>query len=142
MFLYQAVEGSSLEVRKGTYTVIETLANMHPELTNHMVRDAVTAFISRGKPSSPSAKPTESTEDASEKPWNKESRLSAFVMSAVSFGAQPHIELALREELIAELVIVGHHQLLCPSCFILACFIPLLNSERIQAGHQGRLGLI
>lgn len=78
-----------------------------PLLTISVIRDAVNTFLSRGPPASKVA----ASVDEPAKPWNRHARLSALLLSAVSFDTD--LDLATREDMITELIIIGHHSLVC-----------------------------
>jgi hypothetical protein len=80
-----------------------------PQLTSHVIRDAVNIFLTRGPPASKLA----ASIDEPAKPWNRHARLSALLLSTVSYDAD--LDLGTREDLIADLIIIGHHDLVCMS---------------------------
>ncbi|KAF8063638.1 armadillo-type protein [Lyophyllum atratum] len=107
--IHLTLEGSAPEVRREVNTVVERCTALLPELTNRVVRDGLNTFLSRGMPLS---KPTTSSSaEETTVPWNKHSRLSVLLLSVVSFpeGA----DLKVREDMIVELIILGHHHLVC-----------------------------
>ncbi len=75
-----------------------------PELTPHLVRDALVAFTGRGLPS------TAKVDDISV-PWNKHSRLAALLLSSAAFPAD--CDAAVKEREVVEALIVAHHELIC-----------------------------
>lgn len=104
MFLHLGVESSSPEIRRSVHTVLAASTAGLPELTNRVVRDALTTFVSRGPPS-----PKAGSADEQAVSWNKESRLSTLLLSTVTFGDD--VDLAVREGLIADLIVLAHHRL-------------------------------
>lgn len=110
MFVHLVLESSSPAIRRDVHSVIIANTRRQPQLINRVIRDALTTFVSRG---TPSPKPT-STDEAP-KPWNKHSRLSTLISSAVSFD--DNLELSVREDIIVELIILGHHHLICVSSY-------------------------
>jgi hypothetical protein len=52
-------------------------------------------------------------EEPSEKPLDKHGRLSAYLLACVAF--RDEVDLAAREDLVGEMVILAHHDLVCGS---------------------------
>jgi hypothetical protein len=69
-----------------------------PQLTNRMVHDALPIFLSHGHPSPPKVASVSAEEQ--DVPWNKYARLSAFLLSAVSFGED--LDLSVREDVLVD----------------------------------------
>jgi len=107
VFLHLALDGSTPEIRQATQTAVAESTARLPQLTNCVIRDSVNTFISRGPPASKAAS---SAEDLA-KPWNDHARLSALLLSSVSFDVD--LDLTIREDLIVELIVIGHHDLVC-----------------------------
>jgi hypothetical protein len=107
VFVHLALEGSSPAVRRDVHTAIVANTTRQPQLTNRVIRDALNTFLSRGTPTT--LKPGAADEEP--KPWNKHARLSSLLSGAVSFDDD--LELGVREDMIVELVILGHHHLIC-----------------------------
>ncbi|KAG6915850.1 hypothetical protein DXG01_009609 [Tephrocybe rancida] len=107
VLLHLTLEGSTPKIRREVNTIVERSTALNPELTNRVVRDGFNTFLARGTPSSG---PASSVEDVS-MPWNKHSRLSALLLSTVSFAEDT--ELNVREGMIVEAVLLGHHHLIC-----------------------------
>jgi Generalcontrol nonderepressible 1 (Gcn1) N-terminal len=114
--LHLALEGSTPEVRQGTMTAVAESTLGLPHLTSSVIRDAVNTFLSRSPPASKAA----SSSEEHAKPWNKHLRLSALLLSSVSFDAD--LDLAVREDMVVELIIIGHHHLTCTLFLSLPCF--------------------
>lgn len=111
MFVHLVLESSSPAIRRDVHSVIIANAGRQPQLTNRVIRDALTTFVSRG---TPLPKPgAAGSADEAPKPWNKHSRLSTLISSAVSFDDT--LELSIREDIIVELITLGHHHLICMS---------------------------
>lgn len=106
-FLHLVLEGSTPEIRQATQTAVAESTVRLPQLTSSVIRDAVNTFLSRGPPASKAASST----DEQAKPWNRHARLSALLLSAVSFDS--NLDLEIREDIIVELIIIGHHHLVC-----------------------------
>ncbi|RDB20660.1 eIF-2-alpha kinase activator gcn1 [Hypsizygus marmoreus] len=103
--LHLSLEGSSPEIRRSVHRVIEKSTSNLPELTNRVLRDAMNTFLSRAIPAPKSGASEESTTR------NQHLRFSTLLLSAVSFTEELNLE--VREELVSELIILGHHPLIC-----------------------------
>jgi len=107
VLLHLAVDSLSPETRRNVNSALEASAARMPQLTSRVVRDALAIFLSHGKPSlSKGASVLAEEQDTS---WNKHARLSAFLLSTVSFSAD--LDLAVREDILVDLVILAHHHL-------------------------------
>ncbi|KAG6844943.1 hypothetical protein H0H87_002276 [Tephrocybe sp. NHM501043] len=106
VLIHLSLEGSTPEIRRSVNTIVERCTKVAPELTNRIVRDGFNTFFARGTPSSKSA----SADDVLAS-WNKHSRLSALLLSAVSFAEGT--ELVVRESMIVKAILLGHHHLIC-----------------------------
>jgi hypothetical protein len=91
------------------YNVLEAATAVAPELTNSVIRDALTTFVSRGLPTPKSSTAGDEQPSAL---WNKHSRLSALLLSAVAF--KDDVDPSIRENSIVKLIVLGHHPLICP----------------------------
>ncbi|KAF5368138.1 hypothetical protein D9615_010210 [Tricholomella constricta] len=105
VLLHLALDGSTPQIRREVNAVVTRCTANLPELTNRIVRDGLNTLLARGPPAS-----ARSGEE-SIMPWNKHSRLSALLLSAVKFPEE--VELPVREDLIVKLIILGHHHLIC-----------------------------
>ncbi|KAG6864935.1 hypothetical protein C0991_006286 [Blastosporella zonata] len=105
VLIHLILDGSTPEIRREVNAVVERCTKVLPELTNKVVRDGLNAFLARGTPVS------KSSDDGSSVPWNKHSRLVALLLSAVSFDEEA--EPKVREGVIVETVLIGHHHLIC-----------------------------
>ncbi|KAF5363220.1 hypothetical protein D9758_008404 [Tetrapyrgos nigripes] len=99
-FLHLAVNGVSSTIRRDVNVVLEATAVLHPKLTNNMVHDAISTFVTRF-----------STTSSEEVVWNKHSRLAGLLLSAASLGSE--VDVATREEVVVDSVVLGHHYLVC-----------------------------
>lgn len=91
------------------YNILEAATVVEPELTNSVIRDALTTFISRGIPTLKSSTAGDEQPSAL---WNKHSRLSALLLSVVAF--KDDVDPSIRENSIVKLIVLGHHPLICP----------------------------
>jgi len=125
IFVHLALESQHPEIRRSVNTSIINAAVRSPKTTSHVVREALTAFVARGPPSQ---KATNDPSDEVETPWNKQARLAALLLSAVSCGEG--VDAAVRETIVVELIVLAHHQLICP-------YVNLFIKEyRVQTSSQ------
>lgn len=103
------MEGRSHEFRKRVVASLEHLNTLFPKVTNHIVRDALLAYLHRPAPA-PSKIANESAEDSKPGP-NKQPRYLTYLSATASFADD--VEPTTREELLSDLVIVGHHPKIC-----------------------------
>jgi hypothetical protein len=138
-FLHLAVNSPSSEVRRNVNTVIEASTTQRPQLTNHIMRDALMVFLSEGKPSSKGAIVMAEEQDIS---WNKHPRLFAILLSTVAFRGD--LDLAVREDLLVELVVMAHHHLIRSLLAVAIIQRTLINIfvHLHQVEHHGKHGLI
>lgn len=108
ILIHLALDGHSPEIRREAYKILDSLTLRAPKLTNRVIRDSLNAFITRRAQSlkSSTLSPEEQTA-----PWNKHLRLSMVLLHTVSFADD--VSSALREEMVINLLILGHHELIC-----------------------------
>ncbi|EIN06629.1 ARM repeat-containing protein [Punctularia strigosozonata HHB-11173 SS5] len=110
VLVHLAVESKAADVRRATLQAVESLAQTLPEVVGLVVVDSLTAFLSKEKTTVAKTNgpddDTELTHNA-----NDRSRLAAFVLAAVTPGEDT--DLAVREVIAANLLIVGHHPMTC-----------------------------
>ncbi|KAG2015263.1 translational activator GCN1 [Coprinopsis cinerea AmutBmut pab1-1] len=118
VFVHLAVESKSPENRKLVNEYIVGLATAYPQLTNTVIREAVTSFVSAtsssstSSPSPPSTVPPKTEpEEAGLQGWNKHGRLSGLLLSCSAFDES--VSGLEKEGLVAEWVVVAHHPLIC-----------------------------
>jgi hypothetical protein len=135
VFLHLAVDSLSSEIQRNVNSIIKALATQMPQLTNCMVCDVLMAFLSEGKLSSKGDPTSAENQHTS---WSKCPHLSVFLLSTVSFGGD--LDLDVWEELLAELVIIAHHNLTClllltvVHCFLVYLFVHL-NQVELHVKH-------
>ncbi|KAF9059496.1 armadillo-type protein [Rhodocollybia butyracea] len=100
VFLHLAVNGVSPPIRRDVHSSLENTSALHPKLTNNLVRDAITAFLSRGVPSS-----------SDDRPWSKHSRLSGLLLCTVAFGDD--VDTTVKENAVVQSIIIASHELVC-----------------------------
>ena len=107
-YLYLATESRLPAVRRLVTASVEHFAALAPRTVSELVRAGLAAFLVRQRTSTPKNQNT--SED--EKPTtNKQPRLLAFLAASVAFGEGT--EPALREQLLAESVVLAHHPDIC-----------------------------
>ncbi|KAG5725284.1 Translational activator gcn1 [Termitomyces sp. T112] len=109
VLIYLSLEGSTPEIRREVNVIVERSTATFPELMNCILRDGLTAFLARGPPVSKGAASTSTDETFAS--WNKHSRLSNLLLSAVSFAEDT--ELSVREDVVIHSILLGHHHLIC-----------------------------
>jgi hypothetical protein len=99
------VESTRKDTRQAANKLILEAAVWNPHLTTTMMRGSVIAFLCRVS----SATKTTTGEEALV--WNKHSRLASVLLSSVAY--EDNVEVELKEELVTQLVVVGHHDFVC-----------------------------
>jgi Generalcontrol nonderepressible 1 (Gcn1) N-terminal len=106
--VHLAIESKFAEIRYSVNTYLVQATARAPQLANRLIGDALTSFLSRGRPS---LKTTSILADDQVQPRNKQSRLSTLLLSVVSFGDD--VDLSFRENAVVEHILLAHHCLLC-----------------------------
>ncbi|KDQ56445.1 hypothetical protein JAAARDRAFT_36597 [Jaapia argillacea MUCL 33604] len=107
--LHLAIESQSSEIRRITLSALETLSAQLPDVVVHTVREGLLVYLTN-LDKVPGKGPVIHDED--EKPSvNKEGRLASFLLASVAF--KEDADLALKETLVAELIVVSHHPRIC-----------------------------
>lgn len=119
VLLHLAVESTHKDIRQATNKVIAEAAAWNPQLTTTLARETVAAFLSRG----PLVAKAPSGEEAPA--WNKHARLASVLLSSVAY--EEGVEAEVRENLVTELVIVAHHELVCAYCLHFLVFEVLIS---------------
>ena len=99
IFLHLAIESSSPQIRRSTYSTIERLATTLPEHVNASVLAACAAYLSREKTVTKANGAGEEQDSSA----NKEARLPAFMLASAAFREDCPVDikqrmLALHEE--------------------------------------------
>ncbi|KAJ7600549.1 armadillo-type protein [Mycena floridula] len=102
ILVYLAVNGATPEVRRSVYSVVESHTRHNPGTANKVIREAVTSFLTH---------PIQSKTSEEETRWNKHPRLSALLLSSVSFDEGTSD--SIREEVVVSLSILAHHENIC-----------------------------
>ena len=106
--MHLALDSKFPKIRRSVNAYLMQATARAPYLTNRLIGDALTSFLSRGDPSSKAAS---LPADDQVQPWNKQSRLSTLLLGAVSFGDD--VDSSLREKTVVEYIVLAHHFLLC-----------------------------
>lgn len=137
VFVHLSLEGTSPEIRKDVNTLVREAAVAMPEIINLVIKQGVLAFLApTGTYSSKAA-----AEGEQKKEWVKHKRLSSLFFSAVSFR-RGNIEVGIREKLLAELVVLAHHPLVCGisrQMWIELCQRAETDPQELTTQHVGRL---
>jgi hypothetical protein len=106
VLIHLALDSKSSDVRRNVNAVISAATISNPMLTNQIIRDALASFLARGLRSQHNT-----SADDVQAPWNKHAKLSALLLSAVSFAEET--ETFIREKAVVELIVLVHHHLIC-----------------------------
>lgn len=102
--LHLAVESTRKDTRQATNKMISEAAFWDPHLTTTLIRESVVASLCRV-----SSTKTTTGEDAPA--LKKHSRLASVLLSSVTYDGE--VDMELKEELVTELIVVGHHEFVC-----------------------------
>ena len=102
LFLYLAVDGSSVDIRRLAVSSMNAQALKLPEVVNRIVPASLKMYLIK---ESVSAKA--SSEEAETKAVSKEGRLYAFLISCAAVGHD--VDVSVRENLVLDLLVVSHH---------------------------------
>jgi hypothetical protein len=112
-YLYLATEGHLPEFRRHAVASVEHLVALMPKTANELVRAGLEAHLARPRTAAPKNQNT--SED--EKPTiSKQPRLLAYLASSAAFGEDT--EASLREQLLAESVVLAHHPEICECLWV------------------------
>jgi hypothetical protein len=105
-----AVESRLPEFRKHVIASVKHLTALAPKTANEIVRAGLAAYLGRQRIATP--KNQDTIED--DKPAiNKQPRLLAFLAASAAFSGGTLAEPILREQLLAESVVLAHHPAIC-----------------------------
>ena len=113
-FLHLAVDSKSPQVRRAVIKAIEGVMLKQSQLVNRIIRESLSEALMRDKPSTPNA--SGSPGEDHEVSTHRQVRLSAFLSSAAAINED--IDLSVREGLMTELVVLGHHPAICRLIFM------------------------
>src|SRR6266478_4513934 len=100
--VYLGVDSSSPETRKNVQSMLSTSTATMPELTNNVVREALTVYLSRfvaqAKPPAPSS------DERALPPVNKQSRLSGLLSAA---SCNNEVDSGVRDDVLVRYVVLA-----------------------------------
>jgi hypothetical protein len=102
IFLELAVDSRSSMIRQSVLNSLESCVKQLPDLTSHIVLDALTSFVSMH------TRTTGGSNEGQEHSWNKHGRLADFLLSIGD-----NDDKLAKESLVAEFLVLGHHPLIC-----------------------------
>ncbi|KAF9047662.1 armadillo-type protein [Panaeolus papilionaceus] len=108
LFVHLALEGHSSNVRRDINDTVVAGVKSLPKLAPAIIREAVSAFCTRGLPS-----PAKGLAEDTPVAWNKHARLSAILLSSATF--EQGVEQSVKEHAIIQLILIAHHDLVCGS---------------------------
>ncbi|KAF8959922.1 armadillo-type protein [Flammula alnicola] len=111
VYVHLALDSRSPEIRRLVNASLVEATARAPQLTDRVIREALSTFLARGPPTHKPA-PSASADEPIPS-WNKHGRLSALLLSSVSFSED--VGPTLRENTVVELVVLAHHHLICGS---------------------------
>lgn len=129
-FLHLAVDGASPDIRRAVVKALELDVVQEPELVSHVVKEALEAWLPKDKGKIVTGSEETEAQD------HKQGRLVSFLGSAAAMGED--VDLAVRENLMAEFVVLGHHAAICTSQALL--FRMILTAFKMQVVVLGRRG--
>ncbi|KAA1470496.1 ARM repeat-containing protein [Dentipellis sp. KUC8613] len=109
VFLHLATDGKTPESRRLVTLRLEHLNTLLPKVVNGVVHDALKVHLTHGKSTPPKA--ANGSADDEKPATNKQPRVLAFLLSTASFSDD--VELDLREEMLTDQLVLGHHPLIC-----------------------------
>lgn len=107
-YLYLATESRLPAIRRHVVASVEHFAVLAPKTASELVRAGLAAFLARQRMSIPK---NQSTSEDEKQTTSKQPRLLAFLAASAAFseGTEP----TLREQLLAESVVLAHHPDIC-----------------------------
>ncbi|KAF9561868.1 ARM repeat-containing protein [Agrocybe pediades] len=106
VYIHLSTNSQHSEIRKQVNASLVDATTHMPHLSDRVIREALSNFVARGPPAQKGA-------DDQPEAWNKHSRLSALLLSTVSYGED--VGSTLRENAVVELIVLAHHHLICGS---------------------------
>jgi len=110
-FLHLAVDSQSPQVRRAVIRAFEDDVAKQPQLINRIVSESLTVSLTQDKLAKTSSILSEEREVSA----HRQARLSAFLSSAAALGED--VDLVIRENLMAEFIVLGHHPAICRPLF-------------------------
>jgi hypothetical protein len=94
-------------------TALQDSTQRLPQLTNQIVREALAVFLSKSRHTRQAVSGPEEAQGAPT--WAKHGWAAMLLLTCAAFSED--VGVAVREGLIVELVVLGHHRLVCESNF-------------------------
>ena len=120
VFVHLAVHTTFSDVRRATTGMLAEAVMKRPQLLNAVLRDALTASLTKsvasGKPSGTPASSFPPGEEQEKPVADKRGRYAAILLACASLG-EGGLEKAAREVLIVNWVVLAHHPAICTSLF-------------------------
>jgi hypothetical protein len=110
-FLHLAVNSQTPQQRRAVINALEVAVAKQPQIVNRIVSESLAGLLTREKPSTSKTSVSEEHEVSP----HRQARLSAFLSSAAAIGED--VDLAVRENLMTELIVLGHHSAICRLLF-------------------------
>jgi hypothetical protein len=111
-FLHLAVDSQSSQVRRAVIKELKANAGKQPQVVNSILSESLTRSLIQDKPA------TSKTSNLGEEHGvsaHRQARLLTFLSSTAAIGED--IDLTIRENLMAELIVLGHHPAICRPLF-------------------------
>lgn len=144
MFVHLAVQTTFADVRRATTQVLAEAVTRRPLLLNELLRDALTASLTKIAASSkPTGPPASSSPpgDEQEKPVvDKRGRYAAVLLTCASFGDGGQLDKTAREVLVVNWVVLAHHPAICMSFVYAEVVMNVIGSDGSQAGRRACCG--
>lgn len=108
--MHLALDSQFPEIRRLTNVSVAETVVRAPQMMSRIVREALSSFVARDIRVQKVSAPVGADENAPVR--NKQGRLAALLISSVSFGEDT--DTMLREKAVVDLIVLAHHQLICP----------------------------
>ncbi|KAF9479098.1 ARM repeat-containing protein [Pholiota conissans] len=109
VYVHLAIESLHPEIRRLVNVSVTDATVRAPKLTGRIIREAMSNFVARDPHAHKASSAAASEEHVSA--WNKHGRLSALLLSAVSFAED--VDSTIRENAAVDLIVLAHHHLIC-----------------------------
>ncbi|KAF8434348.1 armadillo-type protein [Boletus edulis BED1] len=113
VFVHLAVHTPFPDVRRATTGVLAEAVAKRPQLLNAVLRDAITASLSKPVASAKATAPPASSSEEQEKPAvDKRGRYAAVLLACASVG-EGGLDVQARQVLIVDWLVLAHHPAIC-----------------------------
>ncbi|KAF8553713.1 ARM repeat-containing protein [Imleria badia] len=114
VWVHLAVHAAFADVRRTTTGVLVEAVTNRPELLNEVLRDALTASLTKSVASGKTSAPVASPGEEGEKPVvDKRGRYAAVLLACASVEEQAQLDKTAREVLVVNWVVLAHHPAIC-----------------------------